>query len=319
MTLSIEEIDSSDLDELVAFSTPFQDDALARWSALPQPDAGALAGSWQKRLDNGSGVIARKQGQIVGCLQAVGPITDFRPGAQGVYGPLTSCLVEETDADRIFTTLFTALGELPAFSGTNMAAFTCLPHPSALNYSLSQNAFGVRCVDAIAAIDDFPTDVPDTGLTIEEVHWRDAVQIREVKESLAVHLASSPMFMERFHFTPDFVAWKSEQRQSVHFVARDGDRIVGFIEATYEGENYLTRSPQMRNICGAGVLPGYRNRGIMQALLIALANKYRAEGITALGVDYESFNPNARGFWQRYFSPYTWSWERRFDMPWGSV
>ena len=75
----------------------------------------------------------------------------------------------------------------------------------------------------------------------------------------------------------------------------------------------------MRNICGAGVLPEYRNRGIMRALLIALANRYRADGITALGVDYESFNPNARGFWQRYFSPYTWSWERRFDMPWGSV
>lgn len=319
MLAAVEIIDSTMLEELVAFSRPFERDALSRWPALPQPSVDALVGSWQKRLEQGSGVIARQHGRIVGCLQTVGPFPDFRPGAQGVYAPITSCLVEPADADRVFTDLFTSLGELPAHAGTTLAAFTCFPHHSEMNASLTQNGFGVRCADAITAIADLPTDLPDFDLTIDEVHWRDAVQLVEVKESLAAHLASSPMYMEHFQFTPEFVAWKSEQRESVHIVARDGDRIVGFIEATYFGENYLTRSPQMRNICGAGVLPGYRHRGIMQALLIALANRYRAEGITTLGVDYETLNPNARGFWERSFSPYTWSWERRFDMPWGAA
>ncbi len=107
--------------------------------------------------------------------------------------------------------------------------------------------------------------------------------------------------------------------EALHFAARDGERIIGFIEATFEGENYLTVHPTMRNICGAGVLPEYRGRGVMRALLSVLAEKYRAEGITVLGVDYETQNPQARGFWESVFTPYTWSWERHFDRPWGPL
>ena len=318
MSIAVEVIDPAMLDELVAFAKPFERDALARWPAIPQPDEDALHASWQQRMESGTGVVARRHGQVVGCLQAVGPINEFRPSGQGVYAPITSCLAENAHADHVFTTMLTALGEVAAFAGTTLAAFTCFPHHTRLNASLTQNGFGVRCADAVTLISDLSADVPDSGLTIDEVHWRDVAQLAEVKESLAAHLASSPMHMEHFQFTPEFLAWKSEQRESVHIVARDGDRIVGFIEATYEGENYLTRSPQMRNICGAGVLPAYRNRGVMRALLVALANTYREEGIVTLGVDYETFNPNARGFWERFFVPYTWSWERRFDMPWGA-
>lgn len=319
MSVAVEGIDSAMLEELVAFARSCERNALVHWPALPHPADDALPSTWQQRLEHGSGVIVRQHGQIAGCLQAVGPIADFRPGAQGVYAPLTSCLVDDNvDVDRVFTTMFAALGELLAFAGTTLAAFTCFPHHIELNASLGQNGFGVRCADAVTAIADLPAVVPDIGFILEEIHWRDAAQIMEVKESLNAHLASSPMFMEHFRFTPESLAARSEQRQSVYIVALDGDRIVGFIESTFLGENYLTRSPHMRNICGAGVLPEYRNGGIMRALLIALANKYRDEGIVTLGVDYETFNPNARGFWERYFSPYTWSWERRFDMPWGA-
>ena len=38
-----------------------------------------------------------------------------------------------------------------------------------------------------------------------------------------------------------------------------------------------------------------------------------AEGYTHLGVDYESFNPTAAGFWQKHFIPYTSGVVRRID------
>ena len=319
MSLSIAEITSRDLEEIIAFATPFELDALQRFPAIPRPVDGALATSIERRFEHGSGVVARQGGAMVGLLHLIGPIPDFRPESTGIYAPLSSCLTTGDSQDRVITTMLTEVGNLPQFAGVNQCALSCYPHNRQLNRSLALNGFGVRCADAVTLIADLPADVPDTGLTIEEIYWRDAVQIIEAKESLATHLASSPMFMEKFAFTSEFVAWKSEERESVHLVARDGERIVGFIEATYEGENYLTRSPLMRNICGAGVLPEYRNRGIMYALLIALANKYREEGIVSLGVDYETFNPNARRFWERYFTPYTRSWERHFDMPWGHV
>lgn len=316
--IAIEPLQPDDLEELLAYVQPVEQDLLQRWPAIPAPAADALLMSLQDRVQYGPGLIARDAGHIVGVLQTVGPFEDFRPGSSGVYGPLMSCLVSGDQPDRLFTTLLTELGNLPQLTGTSIAAFTCLPHHTALSASLTQNGFGVRCADSVVAIDDLPTELTASPFSIEEVHWREAVTLVEIKESLASHLATSPMYMEHFQFTPEFVAWKSEERESVHIVARDGERIVGFIEATYEGENYLTRSPHMRNICGAGVLPEYRGRGIMRTLLIHLANRYRAEGITTLGVDYETFNPNARGFWESWFTPYTWSWERKFDFPWGS-
>ncbi|MCI9073092.1 MAG: hypothetical protein HFH80_09920 [Lachnospiraceae bacterium] len=37
----------------------------------------------------------------------------------------------------------------------------------------------------------------------------------------------------------------------------------------------------------------------------------KAEGYTRLGVDYESINPTAWGFWNKYFEAYTYSLTRR--------
>jgi ubiquinone/menaquinone biosynthesis C-methylase UbiE len=49
------------------------------------------------------------------------------------------------------------------------------------------------------------------------------------------------------------------------------------------------------------------------ALLIQLMRVLKQEGYRLLGVDCESFNPNARGFWSKYFEEYTHSVVRRID------
>lgn len=314
----ISEATLADLDELVHFATPFVQNELSRYPALPAPVPEALAASFQRRLDRGAGVVARDGGSIVGNLLGFGPIPDFRPDHAGVYGPLASCLTVEQDADSIFTTMLTAFGHLPKFEGVQIASFTGFSSHRELNASLVQNGFGLRCADAIVATENVP-QISDCGFAIEEVAIADAVSLQEVKHTLAVHIASSPVFQDLFAFTPEFIAWKTEERQSVHFAARDGDLVVGFIEATTEGENFLASHDSMRNICGAGVLPEYRGRGIMRSLLTALANHYRQQGVTSLGVDYETQNPNARGFWESVFAPYTWSWERHYDRSWGDL
>lgn len=319
MTVSVDQIAIPDLDELIAFASGYQREGLKLYPALPHPEVDALHNSFTQRLEHGTGVVAREGGEVVGCLFGYGPITDLRPGHIGMYAPLNSCLVAGSNVDRTFTALLTELGNLPALSGVQVTDYTCWPQHPALNASLVQNGYGLRCADAVVRIADVPAAAPDTGLTIEEVALADVLSLQEVKQTLARHLSCSPVWQEEFQFTPEFVRWKSDERQSVHFAARDGERIIGFIEATYEGENYLTGHPTMRNICGAGVQPEYRGRGVMRALLSALAEKYRGEGITVLGVDYETQNPQARGFWESIFTPYTWSWERHFDRPWGPL
>lgn len=305
-----------DVDEVIAFARVFEQDALDAYPTLPRPDQSALPQMMEDVAARGYGVIACDGGKVVGCLTVVGPYPEFHGGASGIFSPLLTCLVPDENADRLFTAMLTALGEIPALAGVDAMAVSIFAHRTDLKESIVLNGFGARCADAVQHIDTFPQPRVDFPFDIQEVHWRDAVSILEVKRALAAHLHGSPVFMEYFDFTPEFVARKSEERKSVHLVARDGDRIIGYIEATFEGENYLTVHPLMRNICGAGVLPEYRGQGIMRELVARLADRYRAEGITTLGVDYETMNPNARGFWERYFVAYTRSFERRFDHPW---
>lgn len=317
MTLSYAFATPDDLEEILAFSRPFEAAALAAFPALPRPGDAALADALTDRLASSHGIVARDGAEVVGTLLVQGPWPSFHGGAQGVFSPLASCLVaEDRDVDRLFTTMLTELGRLEPLPGVDTMALTCFAHHHDLLRSAALNGFGVRCADAVARIEDLPDLDPAFALEIRTVPWQDAVAALEPKHALADHLASSPMFMEHFDFSPEFVAWKSEQRQSVHLVAFDGERAVGFVEATGEGENYLTAHPAIRNICGAGVLPAYRGRGIMTQLVAALARHEAAEGVTTLGVDYETLNPTARGFWVRLFVPYTRSPERRFDVAW---
>lgn len=46
---------------------------------------------------------------------------------------------------------------------------------------------------------------------------------------------------------------------------------------------------------------------------LKIGQRFIAEDYTMLGVDFESFNPTARGFWLQYFAPYTHSVVRRID------
>lgn len=60
-------------------------------------------------------------------------------------------------------------------------------------------------------------------------------------------------------------------------------------------------------------MPEHRGKGLNQKLLSMLIQKLKAKGYTRLGVDFESLNPTAYGFWLKYFDAYTHSVVRRID------
>ena len=105
----------------------------------------------------------------------------------------------------------------------------------------------------------------------------------------------------------------AEQRDSQIFVAEKDTEVVAFIEVKEEGENFITYTPAMGNICGAFCLPEFRGTGLFATLLNEVISELNRRNIPLLGVDYESFNPTASGAWRKYFSPYTYSVVRRID------
>jgi GNAT superfamily N-acetyltransferase len=75
----------------------------------------------------------------------------------------------------------------------------------------------------------------------------------------------------------------------------------------------ISDCPDYRHIDGAYCLPEHRGKGVFQNLLNFAIRTLKAENYTRLGVDFESINPTAYGFWMKYFTPYTHSVVRRID------
>lgn len=98
-----------------------------------------------------------------------------------------------------------------------------------------------------------------------------------------------------------------------HFVAKQDGTLCAFLKISASGETLAAMGSAYRHIRGAYCLPEHRGKGVYQNLLNFTISVLKSEGYTRLGVNFESFNPTARGFWLKYFNAYTHSVVRRID------
>ncbi|MBH1940285.1 GNAT family N-acetyltransferase [Mobilitalea sibirica] len=145
-----------------------------------------------------------------------------------------------------------------------------------------------------------------------EVEREDWSSLLDFHNQLIYHLGSSPSFMKFPKINNDQLYHRTSETTR-YFAVKDGEQLIAYIKVESEGENFITLNPGMLNICGAYCLPQYRGRGIYQKLLSYMISILKKEGYSLLGVDCESFNPTARGFWLKYFTEYTHSVVRRID------
>lgn len=134
-----------------------------------------------------------------------------------------------------------------------------------------------------------------------------------LKNLLIAHLGESPSFMRYAPMTAAQLDDEHARRGSRYFCAFSGGEAVAFVEVADAGENFACDDASMQNICGAYCLTAHRGNGLFANLVNFAVNSLAREGYTRLGVDFESFNPTANGFWCKHFSVYTHSVVRRID------
>ena len=127
------------------------------------------------------------------------------------------------------------------------------------------------------------------------------------------HYCASPFFMNREPETRDAFIASSRQDDGRYFVAKHNNKICAFLKISSCGETFAAMGKNYRHIRGAYCLPEHRGKGVYQNLLNYAIAILKREGHTRLGVNFESFNPTARGFWLKYFTAYTYSMVRRID------
>ena len=127
------------------------------------------------------------------------------------------------------------------------------------------------------------------------------------------HLEQSPCFLSCQAAYDKSPADRVRRGETRVWAAWDTDRPMGYLEYRADGENFLCESADMMNISGAYLLEPYRGQGVFDRLLGHGMNAFYQEGYRRLGVDFESFNPTAYGFWRKHFVPYTHGLVRRID------
>jgi GNAT superfamily N-acetyltransferase len=170
--------------------------------------------------------------------------------------------------------------------------------------------FGLRCIDAVRGLDEIDAPLCET-YTFSELAPEERFKLFPFVKLFNQHFLESPTFMVK----PDRT--KAEFPEGVKddrfFTARKNGEIVAFLKAGYAGETFIRDTPGYIHADGAYCLPEHRGTGITQVLLRLAVSALKAEGYTYLGVDFESINPAAYGFWLKYFAAYTHGVARRID------
>jgi GNAT superfamily N-acetyltransferase len=271
----------------------------------------------------GLGVAAMEGEELVGYLCAYPPREDafgttnvrgtFVPvHAHGVAGHITG-----GERDRIYSGMYQAAADKWVRCGIRSHAIALHVNDTFAVKSFFYNGFGLRCIDMIRRLEDIPSKrelSPGISGAMEYVEllkdeW---IRLLQPHNGLIKHLGNSPTFMH-FPFMDGEELYQKAGEDARYFAAKHQGRLIAYIKLADNGENFITEGTDMINICGAYCEPEYRGSGSYHNLLCHVMRTVREEGYQLLGVDCESFNPNARSFWTKYFTEYTHSMVRRID------
>lgn len=264
--------------------------------------------------ENGLGVAAFDGNKMIGFMCSVPPFSNAfgSTDAVGVFSPMGANGAIGENRAKVYARLYQAAGEKWVRAGATSHAVCLYAHDREVQEQFFRYGFGLRCVDAIRTVDEIDMKSCD-GYTFSELAPELVLKILPLENMLIDFYIDSPFFMHREQSSEAEFLEEYENFKSIYFVAEHEGRIVAYIRAELDGETFIKNTPGYLHVKGAYCLPEHRSKGLNHNLMSMLMQKLKKMEYTRLGVDFESINPNAYGFWLKYFKAYTHSVVRRID------
>lgn len=189
-------------------------------------------------------------------------------------------------------------------------------HDEDIKRYLSLTRFGISMETCVRKI----KEVPNKNISYP-ISKLDKIQLKErwqevwpLLKLMINHLRESPVFWFGDDYTEEsYIEFLNEENVST-YVIEDCGRIVGLIESNPEDEGFMLKGDNY-NIGEAVVYPEYRGKGLPEALLEYSEKELLKDNVHYSWVMHGTCNPNACGFWDKYFQPYTYSYERKISIP----
>lgn len=265
-------------------------------------------------VENGLGVVAFENEKMVGFLCGSDPFDNaFRAtDVKGIFSPMGANAAVSENRSKIYVAMYQAAGAKWVKVGAVSHAICLHAHDEELQRQFFRYGFGLRCLDAIRPMELIECE-PCTSYDFVELSKAECNSVYPLHLALNYHYCESPFFMNRKPETQEEFAVSTMQEGGRYFVAKQNGKLCAFLKVAASGETFVATGDTYRHIRGAYCLPEHRGKGLYQNLLNFTISTLKREGYTRLGVNFESFNPTARGFWLKYFTAYTNSVVRRID------
>jgi GNAT superfamily N-acetyltransferase len=266
-------------------------------------DAHAVAKLIAELMQVSPGLAAVENGRLQGYM-GWWLIDGFRnTPRKGAYCPEWAHAADPQALDYIYKALYREAASLWHAAGCQVHALTLLANDKAAERFWFWNGFGMIVVDAIRSIQPVGAPAPER-LEIRRAEIEDAEAIAALEIEHWQHYLQPPTLMAPQ--TPEDAAsyriFLSDPHNSV-WLALDEGEAVSYMRFEWRsfGAAEIVRSDTTTAITAAFTRPGYRGRGAAPAMLEAALQNYRELGYERCSVDFESINPEARIFWQKYF------------------
>ena len=246
-------------------------------------------------------------------------IEDFRNAGPGAYTPdWCHGIMPGNDRTRVYRFLQREI--LERVYNRNVRLHCCSVYASDPDIIELHNlcGYGRIVMDAAVPIAELEKSLHGISASVYEIReavGADAAALAGLSEKLAGHIGASPVLMPETHSETlsEWEEWLADD-DSLCILVSDHDKAIGYLrgEAPQFDVTYSVHHDDILGINGLWIGPDHRGRGLASALLSVFTKLSRSKGKTVLSVDCETLNPEAYGFWTRYFRPVAYGMERRF-------
>lgn len=313
LEIKFENLDEKYIDDAVELVTLAYIEEKKAIPYLPPKDE--LNGELKELIGNlfkyGKGIVATNNGKLLGYLAGY-KIDEFFGACKGIYCPLYGSGVNKDYRNNLFQEIYKHAANLWVNDSCFTHALTLFAHDNEIINQWFWLGFGLRCVDSIRKVATI--DVNNENIKIKKADNNDIIHLAEIHRNHNLYYKTSPLFMPRGEEDPisDLTQWLSEDNHHL-WVAYHNEKAVGYMRIQPDAETYISTHKSVMNITGAFVESDKRHSGIGAMLLGEIQNWLLENNYSLCGVDFESFNIMGSKFWNKYFTPYTYSLVRRID------
>lgn len=226
------------------------------------------------------------------------------------YGAVTEKRTE------IMSRIFTHLADKLVKDAKVHFEISVYAHDDEMIHLFSMLQFGIQAETGIRKV-AMKNWTETKGMVIRELpktelcnRWN---EIWELVKGIVEHLQKSPVFYPGDEFTEEIYREFFTDEDTRVCIAEKEGQYIGVIEVNASGRNFIVTKKEGYNVGEAYVLPKHRGSEVAHRLLEYTEKLTMQHNLNYQWVEHGTANPNARGFWNKYFTTHIYTFIRDIE------